>query len=134
MQDYTYYVPLTGQIVLNFFGTNLDVMDAAYSSLTRIDGKFSGNLYYISEGIPTLRPDNPITLDASTLVADGTDTIGITGATTGTTVDIHNLTTGDKSSSSVANPDTFSTSIAGTIKLTFENFPYLPIEFIITAT
>ena len=89
------------------------------------------NDYVVSNTI-TPRPTQLTTLDKTTLTADGIAVITITNTPDGIFTAV-NITTKDIVTGSMNGTDTFSTTIAGTYKITIEAFPYLPFETTIEA-
>jgi hypothetical protein len=50
MNTYTFYDGNTGQIILNYSGTQIDQMALHYTTLSYIEGSFEADLYYIENG------------------------------------------------------------------------------------
>lgn len=108
--------------------------DAQFGDITSLQ-----NSFYINNGEITERPDSLVTIDKQSLNADGLDVITINSPIRGVftakqVTDIPdrlnpnlNIITG-----SINGLDTFSTTIAGTYKITIESFPCLDFETIIT--
>jgi len=96
---------------------------------------FSGNMddFYYSEGLVINRPSQTITLDKTTFIANGVDSITITGAVTGSTMTIKGKIIPEQSGT-CDNPDYFITELPDTYTLTISNFPYLDFVVTIEAT
>lgn len=87
---------------------------------------------YVLDGTVTPRPTQSTTLDKTTITADSVDVITITNAPDGTFTAI-NTTTKDTITGPINGSDTFSTTIAGTYKITIVAWPYLDFETTMTA-
>ena len=87
---------------------------------------------YMLDGVVTERPTQGTTLSKTTLTADGIDSITILNAPEGI-FSATNTVTKEAITGSINGTDTFSTTIAGTYKITIEAFPYLPFETTIEA-
>jgi hypothetical protein len=91
---------------------------------------FISSYYYdIENDLLLERPAITATPDKTSMLADGVDTVTITGLPVPCTIVI------DETSYEV--PDgsfAFSTTLAGTYIISIDNFPYLPISWEVTAT
>lgn len=88
---------------------------------------------YVLNGILTACPAQIITLDKLSIIANGVDSITLSGVAAGSTVRFHNLITGDVISGPISGTDTFKTNVPGAIAITIINFPYLDWEQTINA-
>ena len=100
---------------------------------TIIIGECSPFTDYILSGLVTPRPTQAITLDKTTLIADGVDKITFTGAVSGSTITVKGLLSGNTATGTCDNPDYFSTVIADTYQVTISCWPYLDFTITVTA-
>jgi len=90
---------------------------------------------YILNEIVTDRPTQPIAIDKTTLIADGVDTLTITGAAANSTINLSGKLPNNRAfSETCSDPETFSTEIPDTYTLTISCFPYLDFTVTIEAT
>lgn len=82
---------------------------------------------YVLNGALTQRPAQTTQVDKTTLTANGIDKVTITNAPANAVMEVNGQT------ASCANPDYFSTEIAGTYELTVSVWPYIDFKTTITA-
>ena len=96
-----------------------------------------GDAYYLDLAtlLPILRPIQIITLDKTTLIADGVDTLTITGAVANSAINILGKSSNNRAfGETCSDPETFSTEIPDTYTLTISCFPYLDFTATIEAS
>jgi hypothetical protein len=103
-----------------------------------MEGEFGlygdSNIYtqYVDEGVVVDRPTQLTALDKLTLISNGTESITIASAPSGTFT-ATNTTTRETVTGPISGTDTFSTTVPGTYKIRIESWPYLDFETTITA-
>jgi len=135
MTDFTIYNEITGSV--QQIGVCSDTVSQLQESLNfperAVEGHYYSKANYFLLDVPTNRPTQPITLDKTTFIANGVDSVTITGAVTGSTMTIRGDTTTEQSGP-CDNPDYFITEIPDTYTLTISNFPYLDFVATLEAT
>ena len=135
MSDITIYTISTNQI--NYSITcpedhiSLQILEVGQAY---IQGNYSNKTHYILSEVATLRPTQTITVNKTTLTADGVDKITFTGAVSGSTITAEGLLPGNTATGTCGNPDYFSTVIADTYQVTVSCWPYLDFTITITAS
>lgn len=121
----------SGKIVIQYSGQNPEGQKTALSELNWVEGLYPSDEYYISEGVPTLRPAHGITADKTTILADEVDAVTFSGIPANSTLTAKNTVTGDTVTAPCSGTETFTCTIIGLIKIEITNFPYLPYEVLI---
>jgi hypothetical protein len=91
-----------------------------------LEGEYSGREYYIQEGQPVFRPENPAVISADFVPADG-ETATILQAIAGT------LTVGRETYEVEAGEIELTFDTPGEYQIRLDAFPYLPFEAVIHA-
>ncbi len=113
-----------------FYSLQLNVNEFLYTKEVNLQDNL--DLYFIVNNSLTIRPTQLTTLDKTTITANGVDIISITNAPDGTFTAV-NTVTKDTITGPINGSDTFSTTIAGTYKITIVAWPYLDFETTIEA-
>lgn len=101
-----------------------------WQSLTRYSGNFDGSYYYyhFETNMILPRPKNPAVISSLTLNPDGLDVVVISGLPVPCTLTV------EGSSYEVTDSEfEFTADMPGAYKITAEAFPYLPLEWEVTA-
>jgi hypothetical protein len=119
--------------IASFNGHDLpeDQVEISANQYEKIFSNISG--YFIKDGEVVIRPTQAVLLNKLLLTADGTDSIKITGATSGSIMKVEGLLLDNTAEGICENPDTFSTEIPDTYTLTISCFPYLDFTATIEA-
>lgn len=113
-----------GSAVGNSLIYSIPVSYLIYGSI--LDSELPALYHYDFENSAIVaRPEMTVSLSKTTLNANGTDSIAITGAPTGALFTAHNTTTGDTVTGAIDGTDNFTTSIEGVYELKIVLFPYL---------
>jgi len=131
MPDYTFYDKTTGEI-LKIATCSKGAMEYELTQNTNTEvilGHYSDALYYIVSGAVEPRPSMDLSVDKTTITADGTDEATITNIPSGATATCEgeSLTIDDGEL-------VFTADTVGTYTITFECWPYLDEEVTINAT
>jgi hypothetical protein len=135
--NYTQYQVSNGQITgsLMYSGEPGSANANVPGDIASVAGAYNGNTTYIATTsggtpTPTARPAMGITLDKTTIIANGTDTATFSGVPSGASVVID----GGAAETITDGTLELSTATAGTYTFAFTNFPMLPMNFEIIAT
>jgi hypothetical protein len=89
--------------------------------------------FYILSGELTAKPIQTTSLNKTTLLADGVDTIAVTNAPANCHLLLRNKTTGETVEGTFSNTEEIFSTSAGTLELTFSCFPYLDLTTTVEA-
>jgi len=130
---FSVYEVASGRIVRQLFvrasdlSSNVDPVTEA-----TVPGTFAAKEFYVNEGVVTLRSDNPSTLSADTVVADGVSVLILSNVPVGSTVTV----SGPVQASSVVDDGSLeiTVDIAGGYTVFVDSFPTRTKELSFVAT
>jgi hypothetical protein len=126
--NYARFDPSTGRILATGQVSSQAQMDAQGSSSVAVDATVGALTHYVVAGVATLRP--PPALDTTTVAANGTSVVTLSGLADPATVLIDGVS---NSVSGGTTPIAF--SIAGVYEIeVVESFPHTPFSATVTAT
>lgn len=79
MAEYTFFTPETGEIQFQYSGFSILDMVSVVPELSYISGTYSSEDYFLLSEEVTPRPSMPISLNKTEILADGLDTLVISG-------------------------------------------------------
>jgi hypothetical protein len=132
---YIIYLTSTGEILYLLIGNEETLaanIQSGESSLEYTDF-IEMEKFYILDGEVTEKPTQTTSLDKTTLLADGVDTITITNAPANCHLLLRNKTTGETVEGTFSNTEEIFSTSAGTLELTFSCFPYLDLTTTVEA-
>jgi len=132
---YIIYLTSTGEILYLLLGNEETLaanIQPGESSLEHTDF-IEMEKFYIMNGELTTKPTQTTSLDKTTLLADGVDTITITNAPASCHLLLRNKTTGETVEGTFSNTEEIFSTSAGTLELTFSCFPYLDLTTTVEA-
>jgi len=134
--SFVVYDASTGNIV-SFSNNDADASlyeSPGYAVVTEVGDILSQiHLLYVVGGELISRPQHPCQIDTTTIMADGSDAVTLSGVLPNSMLILSHIDTGEEISGPISGTDTFTTTVVGRYKLRIKCWPYLDREEIIDA-